>query len=96
VRGLNLETLIEAVAEKLGLVPADVWSTGRQSMIARARGIICALAIEYLGISGREVSRQLHLSPSAVSKLMQRGRKGELTEKLSGTLFREHGQILHL
>ena len=40
VRGLKLETLIEAVAEKLGLVPADVWSTGRQSPIARARGII--------------------------------------------------------
>jgi len=29
--------------------------------------------IEYLGIRGREVSRQLHLSPSAVSKLLQRG-----------------------
>jgi putative transposase len=91
VRGLKLETLIEAVAEKLGLVPADVWSTGRQCTIARARGIICALAIEYLGISGREVSRQLHLSPSAVSKLLQRGRKDELTEKLSGALFRVHG-----
>jgi len=91
VRGLKLETLIEAVAEKLGLVPTDVWSTGRQRTIARARGIICALAIEYLGISGREVSRQLHLSPSAVSKLLQRGRKDELTEKLSGALFRVHG-----
>jgi DNA-binding transcriptional regulator LsrR (DeoR family) len=44
-----------------------------------------------LGISGREVSRQLHLSPSAVSKLLQRGRKDELTEKLSGALFRVHG-----
>jgi DNA-binding MarR family transcriptional regulator len=44
-----------------------------------------------LGISGREVSRQLHLSPSAVSKLLQRGRKDGLTEKLSGALFRRHG-----
>jgi hypothetical protein len=91
VRGLKLETLIEAVTEKLGLVPADVWSTGRQSPIARARGILCALAIEYMGISGREVSRQLHLSPSAVSKLLHRGRKDGLTEKLSGALFRGHG-----
>jgi DNA-binding transcriptional regulator LsrR (DeoR family) len=44
-----------------------------------------------LGISGREVSRQLHLSPSAVSKLLQRGRKDELTKKLSGALFQVHG-----
>jgi hypothetical protein len=76
--------------QKLGLVPTDVWSTGRQSTIALARGIICALAIEYLGISGREVSRQLHLSPSAVSKLLQRGQKNGLTETLSGALFRKH------
>jgi putative transposase len=27
VRGLKLQTLIETVAEKLGLVPTDVWST---------------------------------------------------------------------
>jgi hypothetical protein len=37
------------------------------------------------------VPRQLQLSPSAVSKLLQRGRKDELTEKLSGALFRVHG-----
>jgi hypothetical protein len=30
-------------------------------------------------------------SPSAVSKLLQRGRKDGLTEKLSGALFRGHG-----
>jgi transposase len=43
------------------------------------------------GISGREVSRQLHLSPSAARKLLQRGRKDELTEKLGGALFQVHG-----
>jgi len=83
--------VIEAVAVKLGFVPTDVSSTGRQKPIARDRGILCVLAIEYLGISGREVSRQLHLSPSAVSKLLQRGRKDGLTEKPSGALFRVHG-----
>jgi DNA-binding MarR family transcriptional regulator len=62
----------------------------RASQKTRTRGIICALAIEYLGISGREVSRQLHLSPLAVSKLLQRGRKNGLMEKLSGALFRRH------
>jgi hypothetical protein len=32
---------------------------------------------------------------SAVSKLLQRGRKEALTEKLSGAFFRRHGKILH-
>lgn len=91
VRGLTLETLSERVAKQLGLALADVCRSGRQRTIARARAIISFLAIEYLGISGREVSLRLNLSPSAVSKLLQRGRKDELTEKLAGTLFREHG-----
>ena len=91
VKGLKLETLIERVTKKLGLVPADVWSASRQRTIAHARAIICTLAIEYLGISGREVSYQLSLSPSAVSKLAQRGRKEALTKKLAAELFAGHG-----
>lgn len=91
VMGLELKTLTDRVTKLLDLVPADVCSTGRQRLVARARAIICFLAIEYLGISGREVSLRLNLSPSAVSKLLQRGRKDELTEKLAGTLFRDHG-----
>ena len=91
VRGLTLETLSERVAKQLDLAPADVFRSGRQRTIARARAIISFLAIEYLGISGRDVSLRLNLSPSAVSKLLQRGRKDELTEKLAGTLVREHG-----
>jgi REP element-mobilizing transposase RayT len=90
-KGLELETLIDRVTILLDLVPADVCRAGRQRTIARARAIISLLAIEYLGISGREVSLRLNLSPSAVSKLLQRGREDKLTEKLAGTLFREHG-----
>lgn len=91
VRGLTLETLSERVAKQMGLAPDDVCRAGRRRPIARARAITCALAVEYLGISGREASLRLNLSPSAVSKLLQRGRKDELTEKLAGTLFRGHG-----
>jgi len=91
VKGLKLESIIERVAKKLGLDPADTRSAGRQRMLARARALIGALAIEYLGISGRELARRLNMSPSAVSKLVQRGRKDPLTEKLAGALFQERG-----
>jgi putative transposase len=88
VKGLTLETLMELVAKQLGLVSADVLSTGRKRAVSRARAIICALATQYLGISGRELSRRLHLSPSAISKLVQRGRGYALTEDLAGAFFR--------
>jgi REP element-mobilizing transposase RayT len=91
MKGLTLATLIERVGEQLGFVPGDAQSAGKQRKLARGRAIICVLAIEYLGISGREVSRQLNLSPSAVSKLAERGRKDELTGKMAGALFGVHG-----
>ena len=64
---------------------------GKKRMSARGRSSICALAIEYLGISGRELSRRLNVSPSAVSKLAQRERKDPETEKLAKAFFRAGG-----
>lgn len=89
-KGLNMEALIEHVAQRLGLAPVDVRRAGRQRTVARARAIICALAFEYAAISGREVSRRLNLSPSTVSKLVQRGRRDSLTETLAAALLRKN------
>jgi len=87
VKGFDLETLIERVAEKLCLAAADVRSAVKQRVPVRGRSSICALAVDYLGISGRELSRRLNLSPSAVSKLAQRGRKDPGTETLAKAFF---------
>lgn len=87
-KGLTLEMLLGLVAQQMGLVPGDLSSTGRNRAVARARAIVCALAVEYSGISGRDLSRQLNLSPSAVSKLARRGRKDILTADLAKTLLR--------
>ncbi|MCU0604796.1 MAG: transposase [Desulfobacterales bacterium] len=87
-KGLTLEMLLGLVAQQMGLVPGDLSSTGRNRAVARARAIVCALAVEHSGISGRDLSRQLNLSPSAVSKLVRRGRKDSLTADLAKTLLR--------
>ncbi len=87
-KGFGLETLIERVAEKLGLAATDLQSAGKQRMSVRGRSSMCALAIDYLGISGRELSHRLNLSPSAVSKLAQRGRKDPQTQTLAKAFFR--------
>jgi hypothetical protein len=87
VKGLRLETLIERVVEELGLIPSDVCGAGRKKAFAWARAVICAIAIEYMGVSGREVARGLNVSDSAVSKLAQRARNDALTEQIARRLF---------
>jgi hypothetical protein len=87
-KGLTLEMLIAQVAQQMDLVPGDLSSTGRNRAVARARAVVCALAVEYSGISGRELSHRLNLSPSAVSKLVLRGRKEILTADLAKALLR--------
>ena len=87
MKGFDLETLIESVAENLGLAGTGLQSACNQRAAVRGRAIVCALAIDDLGISGRELSRRLKLSPSAVSKLAQRGRKDPRTETPAKALF---------
>jgi hypothetical protein len=57
-------------------------------VLARARALICAVAADRLGSSGRVLARRLNLSASAVSKLTQRGRTDDLNEKLAAVIFR--------
>lgn len=87
VKGFSLETLIERVAEKLGLAVADLQNASKHRAPAFGRSIVCAMAMDDLGISGRELSRRLKVSPSAVSKLAQRGRKEPLKEMLAKAFF---------
>jgi putative transposase len=56
-KGVGLDTLIGKVADHFGLEPADLGSPGRQRLLARARSLICALAAERLGSSGRKLAR---------------------------------------
>jgi transposase len=44
-------------------------------------------AIEYMGVSVRDVARGLNVSASAVSKIAQRTRNEALTEQIAHRLF---------
>ena len=62
-------------------------SSSRQRIVAHARSIICALAVDRLAVSGAHVASMLNLSPSAVSKLASRGRKDSRREKIENDIF---------
>jgi hypothetical protein len=86
-KGVDLEKIIHTVVKCFDVNISLLKSSSRQRVIARMRSIICALAMDRLKISGAEVARQLNLSPSAVSKLVYKGRQDKLNKALEEELF---------
>lgn len=86
-KGLNLDKLITAVTDQFEIDPGLLDSSSRQRTVSRARSIICAIAVDKLKISGANVASMLSLSPSAVSKLVSRGRKDSRREKIENYIF---------
>ncbi|MDY6839840.1 MAG: transposase [Thermodesulfobacteriota bacterium] len=86
-KGLDLEAVMAVVLKHFKLDRATLTSSSRQRTVARARAIICCLAVDQLMISGREVSRELNLSASAVSKLAARGRTDDLVKAIRDEVF---------
>jgi len=81
-KGLNLEYIKLKVSEYFDIKVEFINGTGKQRMVSQARSIACWLAVDKLGASGRQVARDLGMSPSAVSKAMTRGREDELSEAI--------------
>jgi len=79
------------VVDHLGVDPARIGTERRQRTLARARSLVCALAIDRLGMNGREQARQLKMSAWAVSKPAQRGHTDELNEKSAPAIFKIRG-----
>lgn len=91
-RGRDLSFLIDAVAARLKLEGGLIVSPSRARAVARGRSIVCCLAVDELAMTGFEVARRLHLSPSAVSKLASRGRRDPLTPTIKDGLFSQAPQ----
>ena len=86
-KGKDLKHLIEVVTNHFDLNRRQLKSQSRRRVIARARSIICSLAIDGLMMKGADVARELNLSPSAVSKLSSRGRTDSLCVKIEKKVF---------
>jgi REP element-mobilizing transposase RayT len=86
-KGIDLKLLIEVVTNHFDLHPSQLKSSSRNRVVARARSIICCLAIDRLMMKGAEVARQFNLTPSAVSKLSSRGRHDSLFGKIEKKVF---------
>lgn len=73
-RGHDVQSLLSAVGVYYKIEPEELRSGSRQRSIAQARSVVCYIAVRQLGMSCREVSRELKISPSAVSNAVVRGK----------------------
>ena len=85
--GLDLEVLIERVAEDFGIEATELKSGTRQRAVVKARTVLCYLAVRKLACSCAQVGKVLKISPQAVSMSVPRGqanflKQGEI-EKLN-------------
>ncbi len=82
VKGINLDQLVDIVASRLEIDIDLILSSSRQRKVSLCRLVICCLAVDQLMLSGASVAHRLNLSPSAVSKLVYRGRRESAAQKL--------------
>lgn len=74
-RGYNFDTVVDRVAEVLGMNRAEVLSSGRQPDKVQARSLVCFWASRELGMSMVELSKRLRISQPTASQSSARGEK---------------------
>jgi REP element-mobilizing transposase RayT len=86
-KGIGLDALIDAAANHFQISAEIIKSASKQREACRAKSIICYLAVERLGMIGAKLARHLNLTPSAVSKLISRGRSDPVSKDIATELF---------
>jgi putative transposase len=74
-RGIDPDTLLSNVARYFRIDAEDLKTASKLPDIVKARAVYCYGAVRKLYVSGASIARQLHISPSAVSKAVIRGQE---------------------
>jgi len=86
-KGIDLNALIDAAANYFEINAEIINGASKQRAACRARSIVCYLAVERLRLVGAQLARQMNLTPSAVSKLISRGRRDPVSKDIATKLF---------
>jgi len=73
--GYDFDKLIERVGELMSMSPEEITERGKERRKAEARGMLCYLGTDYLGISQMELAKRLKLTQPAVSQAVRRGKR---------------------
>ena len=72
--GYDTEKVANRVCDIYDMEPRDFLSKGKQPLKVKARGLYCFWAVKELGMSLRELSKQLELSSPAIGYSVERGK----------------------
>lgn len=67
--------ILQEVERMMGVSRDDIFRHSHERGPAYARAVYCCLCAEESGATGSELARELGVSPSAVSKLVVKGRR---------------------
>ena len=79
-RGLDLETLLSRVTCYYGVDMGTFETSTKRTAVAKARAVLCYLALRKLRAKGTEVAARLNITQGAVSKCVARGERILLQE----------------
>lgn len=71
--GYDVDRIAGKVSEIYDMDPDEFFSKGRQQKKVKARSLFCFWAVKELGMSLRDLARQLEVSPPAVGYSVERG-----------------------
>jgi len=74
-KGLDIEKLTLKVSKYYGLKITQIKGESRMREVSKARAVMVNIGIDYLGLSGRSLEKELDISSSGISKLYRRGEK---------------------
>lgn len=74
-QGYDFGKVVERVAQLLDMAPKDILRSCKQARTVMARSLVCFWANRELGMSTVEISNQLKIGQSAVSRSSLRGEK---------------------
>lgn len=73
VKGMSLEKIAERVAGLFDMKEGEVWSSGKNRKIVRARSLLCFWAVKELGETMTFMAQRLNISVTSVGKSVARG-----------------------
>jgi len=74
-KGIGIEGLMGRAAKEFGVTVEEITGGSQRWAVCGARSVFCYLASRDLGLTGRELSRMLHLTPAAIHYAVIRGQK---------------------
>jgi len=82
-KGVDVEGLLEFIGKEMGVTREEILGGGRRREISQARSVFCYVCLRRVGLTGRQLSEALQMSPGGVHFASVRGE----------TFVRENGDL---